>query len=183
MSQPDVVVLGVGYVGLPLATAFARLGRRVVAYDSDASRAADLQRGVDRNDPEGARFEVPEGLFFTAEEAAIHAASVYVIAVPTPIDGERRPDFGPLERAADLIGRALAPGALVVVESTVHPGATEEIVGPRVAAAGGWIQGRDFQLGYSPERMNPGDAGHGLADVVKVVSAERPEALARMTAW
>ncbi|NQW10039.1 MAG: nucleotide sugar dehydrogenase [Alphaproteobacteria bacterium] len=181
MNGADVVILGVGYVGLPLALAFARSGRRVVAYDSDAARAGDLQRGVDRNDPEGGRFEVPDGLLFSAEETAIRGAGAYVIAVPTPIDADRRPDFGPLEQAADLIGRVLSPGALVVVESTVHPGATEEIVGPRVAA-GGWTQGRDFQLGYSPERMNPGDARHGLADVVKVVSAENPKALERMMA-
>lgn len=182
MNGPDVVVLGVGYVGLPLALAFARLGRRVVAYDSDADRVARLHEGIDRNDPTGDRFMVPDGLLFSADEADLRGANSYVIAVPTPIDDDRRPDFTPLLEAADVVGRVLSPGALVVVESTVHPGATEEIVGPRIASAGGWTQGQDFQLGYSPERMNPGDARHGLVDVVKIVAAEAPAALERVTA-
>src|SRR3546814_11440114 len=101
----------------------------------------------------------------TAEPGDLAGCEAYVVAVPTPIDGDRRPDLGPLLSAADLIGPGLRPGALVVVESTVHPGATEEVVGPRLEAASGLVRGRAFTLGYSPARINPGDAFHGLADV------------------
>src|SRR3546814_4802532 len=105
---------------------------------------------------------------FAADRCDLAGWEAYVVAVATPIDGDRRPDLGPLLSAADLICPGLRPGALVVVESTVHPGATEEVVGPRLEAASGLVRGRDFTLGYSPERINPGDAVHGLADVVKV---------------
>lgn len=177
-----IAVVGLGYVGLPLALAFARSGRAVVGFDVDRARVADLARGIDRNEPDRPALAVPEGLAFTATAEDLVGCDAYVVAVPTPIDGGRRPDLGPLLTASDLIGPALHRGALVVVESTVHPGATEEIVGPRLEAASGLRRGRDFVLGYSPERINPGDSVHGLADVVKVVSGEDEATLARVAA-
>jgi len=183
-TNPDgrVAVIGLGYVGLPLALAFARAGRVVVGFDVDASRVSDLALGIDRNDPDRPTVALPEGLTVTADAATLAGCDTYVVAVPTPIDGDRRPDLGPLLSAADLIGPGLRRGALVVVESTVHPGATEEVVGPRLEAASGLVRGRDFTLGYSPERINPGDAVHGLADVVKVVSGEDAATLERVAA-
>lgn len=177
-----VAVLGLGYVGLPLALAFAAAGRTVIGFDVAAARVADLARGIDRNDPEGRGLDIPDTLRFTAEAGDLAGADVFVVAVPTPIDESRRPDLDPLVDAARIVGGVIRPGGLVVVESTVHPGATEEVVGPVVAAASGLEAGRDFRLGYSPERINPGDASHGLGDVVKVVSGEDAETLERVAA-
>jgi len=182
----SVAVVGLGYVGLPLALGFAETGRDVIGFDVDAGRVADLRRGIDRNDPDRPSIALPAGLRFTADAHDLAGCEVFVVAVPTPIDGDRRPDLAPLLAAADLIGPVLRPGALVVVESTVHPGATEEVFGPRLAAASGLgsglAPGQGFVLGYSPERINPGDPVHGLAEVVKVVSGEDKATLDRMAA-
>lgn len=177
-----IAVLGLGYVGLPLALAFAGAGRNVVGFDTDAGRADELSRGVDRNDPDAAPLDLPSVLRFTSRPGDLAAADVFVIAVPTPIDQARRPDLGPLAEAARAVGGAIRPGGLVIVESTVHPGATEEVVGPLVAEVSGLDGERDFKLGYSPERINPGDSTHDLGNVVKVVSGQDAEALARVVA-
>lgn len=181
-ADRTVAILGLGYVGLPLALAFAASGRRVIAYDIDAGRVADLANGVDRNDPEGRPVAAPDGLDFSADPLALTGADVFILAVPTPIDPGRRPDLGPLAYSARTAGGAIRPGGLVIVESTVHPGATEEVVGPLVAEVSGLRMGTDFKLGYSPERINPGDATHGLSDVVKVVSGEDDATLERVAA-
>ena len=181
-GDATVAVLGLGYVGLPLALAFAEAGRSVIGYDIDPSRTADLARGIDRNDPEGGALNVPAGLRFTADPADLAQADVFILAVPTPIDDSRRPDLGPLATAARAVGGAIRPGGLVIVESTVHPGATEEVVGPIVADVSGLAAGEGFKLGYSPERINPGDTTHGLGEVVKVVSGQDAETLARVIA-
>lgn len=177
-----VAVLGLGYVGLPLAIAFAGVGRSVIGYDTDTARAQELSHGVDRNDPDGRRLALPKGLRFSCDPADLGSADVFVVAVPTPIDPARRPDLGPLAEAARTIGSAIRPGGLVIVESTVHPGATEEVVGPIVAESSGLAMGSGFKLGYSPERINPGDTTHDLGNVVKVVSAEDEETLGRVVA-
>ncbi|WPZ36216.1 nucleotide sugar dehydrogenase [Thalassobaculum sp. OXR-137] len=181
-GDATVAVLGLGYVGLPLALAFAEAGRTVVGFDIDGTRTADLGRGIDRNDPEGVAIALPAGLRFTSDPADLASADVFVLAVPTPIDDSRRPDLGPLADAARVVGGAIRPGGLVIVESTVHPGATEEVVGPIVAKISGLTAGEGFKLGYSPERINPGDTSHGLGDVVKVVSGQDAETLARVVA-
>ncbi|WP_028793436.1 nucleotide sugar dehydrogenase [Thalassobaculum salexigens] len=181
-GDATVAILGLGYVGLPLALAFAENGRTVIGYDIDAGRTAELARGVDRNDPEGGAIAVPPELRFTAEAAELAGAEVFILAVPTPIDSSRRPDLGPLAEAARAVGGAIRPGGLVIVESTVHPGATEEVVGPIVAEVSGLAAGTAFKLGYSPERINPGDTTHGLGNVVKVVSGQDAETLARVVA-
>lgn len=177
-----VAVLGLGYVGLPLARAFAGVGRAVIGYDIDPSRTTDLARGIDCNDPDGGTFALPAGLRFTAEAGDLAQADVFILAVPTPIDESRRPDLGPLADAARAVGGAIRPGGLVIVESTVHPGATEEVVGPIVAEVSGLVAGEGFKLAYSPERINPGDTTHGLGDVIKVVSGQDAETLARVMA-
>ena len=181
MNGPaNLAILGLGYVGLPLALAFARAGQSVVGFDTDDARVADLQEGTDRNDPDARRVQLPDRLAVTSNPADLAEANTFIIAVPTPIDTDRRPDLTPLEAAARTVGGVIRPGSLVIVESTVHPGATEEIVGPLVAATSGLSAHVEFKLGYSPERINPGDATHALGDVVKVVSGEDGETLERV---
>ena len=171
-----IAVVGLGYVGLPVAVAFADTGR-VIAFDSDPDRIRELRRGGDRNatiDPArlaGAR------LTFTGDPRDLGRADFFIIAVPTPVDGAKRPDLRALESASRTVGGRLRPGGIVVYESTVYPGATEDVCIPILEEASGLRGGRDFFVGYSPERINPGDEMHGFARVVKVVSAGDPATL------
>jgi len=177
-----IAVVGLGYVGLPVLLAFARRFGDVVGFDRDAGRIADLGRGVDRNgdvDPAGL---ADTSARFTTDPEAIGSAGFIVVAVPTPIDDHRRPDFGPLEAACRMVGKTLSRGAVVVFESTVYPGATEEVCGPLLEQASGLKRGRDFTLGYSPERINPGDTEHGFESIVKVVAGEDEATLERVAA-
>lgn len=175
-----VAIIGIGYVGLPLVRAFAEAGRPVIAFDIDADRIAELARGVDRN------ADFPEGtsslsnVRWTSAAADLTSATDFIIAVPTPVDGERRPDLGPMISACELVGDAMPKGSLVVVECTVYPGATEEIAAPVLERVSGMRRGRDFSLAYSPERINPGDREHGLSSVIKVVSGEDAATLDRV---
>lgn len=179
-----IAVVGLGYVGLPVAVALAeRLGGqgvRVAGFDISAQRIAALRAGHDTTQ------EIPDdrlascGLAVSDDPAVLEDADVIIVTVPTPITDERRPDLTPLERACTAIGPRLKRGALVVFESTVFPGVTEEICGPWLAAASGLEQGRDFALGYSPERINPGDRVHRLETITKIIAADSPAALARM---
>lgn len=178
--QERIAVVGLGYVGLPVLLAFARAFGGAVGFDRDPSRIADLAAGHDRNgDVEPAELSATSARF-SADPAAIAGASFIVVAVPTPIDDHRRPDFGPLREACAVVGAHLSPGAVVVFESTVYPGATEEVCGPLLAEAAGLQRSRDFTLGYSPERINPGDREHGLAQIVKVVAGEDEATLERV---
>jgi len=166
-----IAVIGLGYVGLPVARAFARRFPGTLGFDRDGERVADLGRG---RDPTGALAEAGEldGLRISSDPASLRGSDFFVIAVPTPIDAEKRPDLRALEEAARSVGRALRPGAIVVLESTVHPGLCEEWLGPRLERAAGLVRGRDFTLGYSPERINPGDPAHAFERVTKVIAAE-----------
>jgi UDP-N-acetyl-D-galactosamine dehydrogenase len=178
--QERVAVVGLGYVGLPVLLAFARAFGTATGFDRDHDRVADLAAGRDRNgDVEPAELAATTARF-SADAAALAGASFIVVAVPTPIDDHRRPDFGPLREACIAVGPHLSPGAVVVFESTVYPGATEEICGPLLEATSGLVRGRDFTLGYSPERINPGDREHGLAQIVKVVAGEDADTLERV---
>lgn len=178
--QEKVAVVGLGYVGLPVLLAFARAFGGATGFDRDAARVADLAAGRDRNgDVEPAELAATTARF-SADAAALAGASFIVVAVPTPIDDHRRPDFGPLREACAAVGPHLSPGAVVVFESTVYPGATEEVCGPLLEAASGLVRSRDFTLGYSPERINPGDREHGLAQIVKVVAGEDAATLERV---
>jgi UDP-N-acetyl-D-galactosamine dehydrogenase len=175
-------VVGLGYVGLPVAVAFGRRFPGTIAFDSDAAKVARLGRG---EEPTGAL--APEevrtaDVRWTSDPGDLAAADFHVIAVPTPIDAHRRPDLSALERAAATVGAALSPGDVVVLESTVYPGVTEEVLGPILAATSGLTQGVDFKLGYSPERINPGDAEHTFERIRKVVAAEDEETLAVLEA-
>jgi UDP-N-acetyl-D-galactosamine dehydrogenase len=180
---PDttVAVVGLGYVGLPLAAAF---GRRYRTIGLDLS-AAKLDAYRQHRDPTG---QVPEAalreagrLEYSGDAARLGEADMIVVAVPTPVDEAKRPDFGPLGAASRSVGRHLKPGATVIFESTVYPGATEEVCIP-LLEEGGRKWRRDFSVGYSPERINPGDREHTLERIVKVVSGDSPETLERVAA-
>jgi UDP-N-acetyl-D-glucosamine/UDP-N-acetyl-D-galactosamine dehydrogenase len=178
-----IAVVGLGYVGLPVAVALAeRASCAVVGFDVAPARIAALRAGHDATrEIDDARL-ASCGLEVSDDPAVLDGASLFIVTVPTPITDERRPDLTPLRRACESIGPHLAKGALVVFESTVFPGLTEDICGPWLAAASGLAQGHDFALGYSPERINPGDHVHRLETITKIIAADSPAALARMRA-
>ncbi len=175
MSPPNLIaVIGLGYVGLPLAVALAR-HYAVIGYDLDAKRVADLAMARDRTR------EVPQASLkatrarFSADADAIRGADLFIVTVPTPVDGDNRPDLGAVVAACAAVGKQMRKGAVVVLESTVYPGVTDEVCAPELARQSGLLRGRDFFLGYSPERVNPGDAEHGLDRLTKVVAGETPQ--------
>ena len=175
-------VVGLGYVGLPVALALARKFAPVIGFDISGRRIAALRQGRDTTGEVGAAALGDSTLRLTDDPEALAAASFVIVTVPTPIDGERRPDLRPLSEACALIGPRLKPGAVVVFESTVYPGLTREVCGPLLAKASGLRQGADFKLGYSPERINPGDERHRLETIVKIVAGEDGETLERVAA-
>ena len=175
-----VAVIGLGYVGLPVALAFARKFEGTVGFDISERRVSSLVANEDWTG-EVTPSELREStLKLSSDPADLHGCTFFVVAVPTPIDSDRRPDLGPLLAATRVVGTALAPGAMVVYESTVYPGVTEEQCGPLLAETSGLRQSQDFKLGYSPERINPGDKLHTFEKIIKVVSGEDAEALARV---
>lgn len=177
----QVAAVGLGYVGLSLVAAFAR-HLPVIGFDTDQQRVEQLRQGHDRNgEVPPAALHTP-GLRFTTDPALLKEADFIIVAVPTPVDRAKRPDLSRLTEASRLVGRHLRRGATVVYESTVYPGCTEEVSVPILEHESGLRAGRDFKVGYSPERINPGDPEHGLEHVVKVVAgqdAETTELLAR----
>lgn len=167
----SIVVVGLGYVGLPLAVALAR-HFPVIGYDIDQGRVAELQRGEDRTrEVESATLRAST-LQLSADAATIKGKDLYIVTVPTPVDERNEPDLRPVRSASKSVGAAMAKGAVVVFESTVYPGVTEEICGPILAEASGLQQGADFFLGYSPERINPGDKVHTVDKIAKIVAGE-----------
>ncbi len=167
-----IAVIGLGYVGLPVAVAFARAGVPVVGFDIDEARVAELVSGHDRT------HEVESGdlghasLTFSADPQALSACDFFIVTVPTPIDAARRPDLGAMFAASRTVGAALKNGGIVVYESTVYPGAVEEECVPLLEKSSGLKCGSDFTVGYSPERINPGDKQHRFETIMKVVSAQ-----------
>jgi len=176
-ASPTIGVVGLGYVGLPVAIAFSR-HYPVIGFDISQRRVTELQNGYDRNrefPPEALR---REGLVFTHQMEDLRQATFYIVAVPTPIDVYKVPDLGPLRSASEILKQVLKPGDTVVYESTVYPGCTEEVCLP-ILEESGLKAGKDFHLGYSPERINPGDQAHPLEKIRKVVAGLTPES----TAW
>lgn len=180
--QDKICIIGLGYVGLPLAAAFGQ-HREVIGFDIDPGRIAELRLGEDRTrELEPEELAVAEHLSFTSDPAAIADCSIYIVTVPTPVDASHRPDLSPLLAASAIVGGVLKPGDLVIYESTVYPGATEEDCVPVLEARSGLTFNRDFFAGYSPERINPGDKKRRLKDVVKVTSGSTPEVAERVDA-
>ena len=172
IAQSAVAVVGLGYVGLPLAVAFGR-HCRTIGYDRSSSKIAACRRG---EDPTGevtpAALKAASMLEFTDDPSALKAADFIIVAVPTPVDDAHHPDFGPLVSASEAVGSNLKSGAIVIYESTVYPGATAEVCVPVLERCSGLKWKRDFHVGYSPERINPGDKKHSLTNIVKVVSGD-----------
>jgi UDP-N-acetyl-D-galactosamine dehydrogenase len=166
-----VAVVGLGYVGLPLAVALARK-HDVVGFDISRQRIADLKQGRDSTNEVTADELGKAKLRITDEPSDLSGRQVFIVTVPTPIDQANRPDFTAVLKACDIVGPTLSNGAIVVFESTVFPGVTEEICAPALERASGLKAGADFKLGYSPERINPGDKAHPIEKIVKVVAGQ-----------
>lgn len=172
-----ISVLGLGYVGLPVATAFGRAGFQVVGFDIDARRVAELSQGEDRTrevEPELLR---APGLRFSSRPEDLGTADFHIVTVPTPIDASKTPDLEPLKRASATIGGVLKRGDIVVYESTVYPGVTEDVCIPVLEKTSGLKWKTDFNVGYSPERINPGDRERRFDNILKIVSADTQETL------
>ncbi len=180
MSGERIAVIGLGYVGLPVAAAMARAHGPVVGFDLKAARVEALRRGEDATRELAAQDLLGLPLSYTTDADALADRTFFIVTVPTPIDANRQPDLGPLCSACAIIGGVLRPGAMVVFELTVYPGVTEEVCGPVLAQTSGLAQGRDFFLGYSPERINPGDPEHRLETITKVVAADSAQSLERL---
>ncbi|TSC77218.1 MAG: nucleotide sugar dehydrogenase [Parcubacteria group bacterium Gr01-1014_31] len=172
-------VVGLGYVGLPLASLLSRKFK-VHGYDSNKEKIAKLRQGID---PTGEVGDLKEcAVQFSADPAVIAKASFIIIAVPTPVTVNNVPDFSFVEQASAMVGKYLQRGAMVVYESTVHPGCTEDICLPILERESGFTADKDFQLGYSPERVNPGDREHAIDRIVKIVAGRDAAALERIAA-
>jgi UDP-N-acetyl-D-galactosamine dehydrogenase len=178
--QERIAVIGLGYVGLPVALAFARKFPGTIGFDVNAEKVAELRRGHDRNQETPEDVLKASSLVITSDIADLADVTFFVVAVPTPVDNNNVPDLTPVVRAAETVGKALRKGAVVVFESTVYPGVTEEVCGPILAKVSGLVAGKDFTLGYSPERINPGDKEHTLERIVKVVSGQDGPTLERV---
>jgi UDP-N-acetyl-D-galactosamine dehydrogenase len=175
-----IAIIGLGYVGLPVAVALARVFPGTTGFDISERRVAALREGIDHTGEITTAELADAALTFTTNPADLAGADFFIVTVPTPIDEHRRPDLEPLRQACRSIARVLRPGCVVVFESTVYPGVTEEVCGPLLGQLSGLEPGVDFGLGYSPERINPGDTTHRLGNVVKVVSASDEATLARV---
>ncbi len=180
MSSERIATIGLGYVGLPVALAFARKFPDAVGFDISERRIRELKAGHDRTNEIESEALGATTLRFTSDVAEVGQPTFIVVTVPTPIDANRQPDLTPVRKASETVGKMLTKGAVVVYESTVYPGVTEELCGPILEQVSGLKQGVDFKLGYSPERINPGDKEHTLERTVKVVSGEDAETLERV---
>ena len=173
----NISVIGLGYVGLPAAAAFARSAVPVVGYDIDERRIAELARAHDRTGEVEPAGLMAASLRFSASAKDLSAADFHIVTVPTPIHASKQPNLEPLKSASTTIGSVLKPGDIVVYESTVYPGVTEEICIPALESTSGLRWKTDFNVGYSPERINPGDRERRFDNILKIVSADTPETL------
>ena len=182
MSNATIAVVGLGYVGLPLAVEFGKK-YPTIGFDLSRDKIAAYGRRVDpTGEVSSAELEAATSLRFTTDPVNLREADIVIVAVPTPVDEAHQPDFGPLLGASASVGANLKPGAIVVFESTVYPGATEEICVPVIEKHSGKQWRRDFFVGYSPERINPGDKEHTLTRITKIVAGDTPETLERIAA-
>jgi UDP-N-acetyl-D-glucosamine/UDP-N-acetyl-D-galactosamine dehydrogenase len=182
MSVEKIGVVGLGYVGLPVALAFARKFPGTIGFDINTARVAELARHHDRTGETSEAELQAAGLRVTSSIEDLKGCTFFVVAVPTPVDETKRPDLTPLLKASETVGKALTKGAVVVYESTVYPGVTEDDCGPVLERVSGLKCGVDFTLGYSPERINPGDKEHTLEKITKVVSGQDAKTLDRVAA-
>ena len=182
MNREKIAVIGLGYVGLPLAVEFGKR-RPVIGFDINADRIEELRAGVDRTlEVEAEELAQAQHLTYAVDPTELKTAQIFIVTVPTPIDASRRPDLKPLIAASRTVGQVLKAGDVVIFESTVYPGATEEDCVPVLEAESGLTFNEDFFVGYSPERINPGDKTRRLPDIVKVTSGSTPEIAKRVDA-
>ncbi len=173
-QKPKIAVVGLGYVGLPLAVALAK-HFPVIGFDINRNRIEELKKGIDRTNEVDSEEILNSNIVYTADEKLLKKADVIIVTVPTPTDKHKNPDLRFLKSATQTLGRNLKKGTIVVYESTVFPGCTEEVCVPILEKESGLIWKRDFFVGYSPERINPGDKKHRLENIVKVVAGDTPE--------
>jgi UDP-N-acetyl-D-galactosamine dehydrogenase len=175
-SQKNVIaVVGLGYVGLPLALAFGRTNIKTIGFDVKEKRVEDLKKGIDYTE-EITKKEIKKSkLIYTSNPEDLRQANFFIVAVPTPVDEKNEPDMSLVIKASEMVGKQIQPGAIIVYESTVYPGATEEDCVPVLEKVSGLKWKKDFFVGYSPERINPGDHEHTLEKVIKVVSGDTPK--------
>ena len=179
--EANLSVVGLGYVGLPIAVAFAEKVN-TIGFDINEEKIADYQNGVDPTQEVGDEKIKNTKLRFTTTEADLQQASFIIVAVPTPVNGDETPDLNPVVGASKIVGRNLSKGSIVVFESTVYPGVTEDICIPILEKESGLRCGEDFKIGYSPERINPGDKVHRLENITKIVSGMDAETLEEIAA-
>lgn len=171
MHTRKISVVGLGYVGLPVAVAFGKQAS-TIGFDINEKRLAELREGYDRTDEVAATELSASQIVFTSDTKVLAEADFHIVAVPTPVDEAHQPDLTPVVRASETVGRALKKGDIVVYESTVYPGVTEDVCVPILERVSGLKCGRDFTVGYSPERINPGDKEHTFTKITKVVSGQ-----------
>ncbi|ATD80938.1 MULTISPECIES: nucleotide sugar dehydrogenase [Desulfovibrio] len=175
-----VAVIGLGYVGLPLVVEFSKV-MRTIGFDINADKVAMCNDGIDPScELSNEEMSSAQNIIYTNNPSMLTEADIVIVAVPTPVDKAMIPDFHPLISASELVGRYMKSGVTVVYESTVYPGATEEVCIPVLERASGLVWGKDFFVGYSPERINPGDKEHTLTKILKIVSGDSPETLERV---
>ncbi len=173
----NIGIIGLGYVGIQLALALGQR-HRTVGFDLDLSKISAYRSGVDKTGEVSAeQFSAAHNLIFSSESEDLAGCDIYIVAVPTPVDDSNRPDFRPLLKASESVGHAMASGATIIYESTVYPGATEEICVPVLERVSGLKWKEHFHVGYSPERINPGDDAHTLQSITKVVSGDDKKTL------
>lgn len=178
--EEKIGIIGLGYVGLPLAVGFGRHYRETVGFDVNIARVDELSRGIDRNADVLDQDLKSSTVKFTSNIEDLKGLTAYIVAVPTPIDEDNRPDLRHLISASQTIGKVIGRGDIVVFESTVYPGVTEEICAPEIERVSGLKACADFHIGYSPERINPGDTEHTLETIIKVVSGDCETSLERV---
>ena len=169
-GEEKLSLIGLGYVGMPIAVAFARKGVQVIGFDLNKEKIAAYLSGKDPTREVGDEAIRESTVFFTSDESHLREARFHIVAVPTPVNTDHSPDLTPVEGASRIIGRNLTPGSIVVYESTVYPGCTEDFCIPILEKESGLKCGVDFKVGYSPERINPGDPVHRLENIHKIVS-------------
>lgn len=178
----SLALVGLGYVGMPIAHAFAKKGLNVIGFDLNKAKIELYKSGVDPTKEVGDEEIRNTKIHFTADEAELKKAKFIIVAVPTPVNTDHTPDLTPVIGASEIVGRNLVPGAIVVYESTVYPGCTEDVCIPILEKQSGLKCGTDFKIGYSPERINPGDKVHRLENIHKIVSGIDAEALQEIKA-
>lgn len=176
-KQTSIALVGLGYVGMPIAVAFADKGFQVIGYDLNQAKIALYQSGVDPTNEVGDEVIKHTTVKFTADENDLQKAKFYIVAVPTPINTDHTPNLAPVIGASEIVGRNLQEGSIVVYESTVYPGVTEDVCIPILEKMSGLKAGIDFKVGYSPERINPGDKVHRLENITKIVSGMDEDSL------